>query len=126
MDQYFKLPKSLEVQRSLPSVSDKVAGLPRIQPVVLDTASWNQAMVTQWPDLLTSWNAESPERPPVVSARFKGRRIKTSSYFFSETGPAKSGKRSSLGADLFDPYAPDRAAGPSAEEKEPRFRKKKS
>ena len=123
MDQYFKLTELLDVQRSLPSVSDKVGGsgaeLPRIQPVILDTSSWNQAMVTQWPDLLTSWTAKSPERPPVVSARFKGRRIKTSSYFFSETGPAKSGNRSSLGADLFDPYAPDRAAGSSAEEKEP-------
>ena len=122
MDQYFKLTELLDVQRSLPSVSDKVGGsgaeLPRIQPVILDTSSWNHAMVTQWPDLLTSWTAKSPERPPVVSARFKGRKIKTSSYFFLETGPAKSGKRSSLGADLFDPYAPDRAAGPLAEEKE--------
>ena len=112
MDQYFKLTESLNIQNSsLDSPRNQVirpdAGLPKINPVVLDTTSWNDAIETQLPDLLSSWKAESPNRPPVVSARFKGRRIKTSSYYFSETGPAKRGKQSSIAADLFDPYAPE-------------------
>ncbi|MCP4099757.1 MAG: DEAD/DEAH box helicase [Planctomycetaceae bacterium] len=121
MDQYFKLTESLN--HPSPSSEDprdhvmrSDTGPPKIKPVVLDTTSWNQAIESQLPELLSSWRAESPDKPPVVSARFKGRRIKTSSYYFSETGPAKRGNRSSIAADLFDPYAPERVADPVNEE----------
>jgi SNF2 family DNA or RNA helicase len=120
MDQYFKLTESLNHRGSS---TDKPpnqlirqdAGVPKIEPVVLDTNSWNRAIEAQLPDLLSSWEAESPAKPPVVSARFKGRRIKTTSYYFSETGPAKRGNRSAIAANLFDPYAPEPSAEPVGE-----------
>ncbi len=53
-----------------------------------------------------SWEADSVELPPVVSAKISNRKLKTSSYFFSDVG-ASSGKGASSkkSGGLFDPFS---------------------
>ena len=67
---------------------------------------WQSAIMGSVPDVLNSWVHQSPDRPPVVSARFKKRKIKTCSFFFSPDGQkAKDDSSGSKKANLFDPYA---------------------
>ncbi len=67
---------------------------------------WQSAIMGSVPDVLNSWVHQSPDRPPVVSARFKKRKIKTCSFFFSPDGQkAKDDSNGSKKANLFDPYA---------------------
>ncbi|MFT5300524.1 MAG: SNF2 family DNA or RNA helicase [Mariniblastus sp.] len=84
-------------------------GPPARKPIdvsVLDSGlNWNQALQPVQPALLESWTNQVVERPPVVSAKFRGRRAKTKSYFFTETGTAGKNDQTGAAHALFDPYS---------------------
>jgi SNF2 family DNA or RNA helicase len=88
--------------QSPPPASDPVDHSPNL----LDSIDWNQALLPRQPEFLQPWRASMPVRPQVISAAFRGRRIKTSSYFFTDEGAAGNEKNGSHAAvDFFDPYA---------------------
>lgn len=85
---------------STPSNCDKHLNVP---------IEWNAAIRAAGADISQSWIPDSLESPRVVSAKFRQRRIKISSYFFSADESAGSGKQEKKNS-LFDPYS-----GPSSE-----------
>ncbi len=67
---------------------------------------WNQALIPRQPEFGEPWSPAAPANPPVVSARFRGRRVKTSSYFFGHDGAVGKEKNGSTSpGSFFDPYA---------------------
>ena len=76
---------------------------------------WNQALIPRQAEFLDSWKYQRPDQPPVVSAKFRPKRIKAVSYFFTEDGASK-GSSSVTGQQkspsLFDPFS---AAAPTEE-----------
>ena len=69
---------------------------------------WNQAMIPCQPDFLDSWKYQRPSSPPVVSAKFRPKRIKSTSYFFSEDGASKGASPAAgqgKSQRLFDPFS---------------------
>ena len=80
------------------------------------TIAWNQAMLPTQPEYIDFWQNRRLEKAPVVSAKFKNRRVKTSSYFFTENGAGEQPTTKKSGG-LFDPYAAqDESAAPPVDD----------
>lgn len=66
---------------------------------------WNEAIKGVPPGILDSWTPGKTSQPVVVSAKFRNRRIKTSSYYFGEIGSGESAPGDSIQRKLFDPFS---------------------
>jgi len=69
---------------------------------------WNQSLIPQQPGFHESWKCQRPDKPPVVSAKFRPRRLKAVSYYFTGEGVSKNNSQSSNPQErssLFDPYS---------------------
>lgn len=92
--------------RSKPSNGEPESGSRMNSPFSQKSIDWNQAMLARQPEFMEPWRPDLPSKPPVVSAKFRRRCIKTRSYFFTDAGIAGQEKRgSSASAGFFDPYA---------------------
>jgi SNF2 family DNA or RNA helicase len=65
---------------------------------------WDGSIKPLRPQFVEFWEAGSQELPPVVSAKFGNRRLKTSSYFFTDSGSEETGGNASKAVGFFDPY----------------------
>ena len=101
------------------SAHDQTSSLPNHLPVSIDSIDWNQALLARQPEFWDSWLPVEPAKPPVVSARFRGRRVNVNRYFFTEEGAAGKGKSQSPAAiGIFDPFntvQPDRGRSPASD-----------
>ena len=69
------------------------------------STDWEQAIAGVTPSCADSWIRQKVEHPSVVSARFKNRKIKTCSFFFTPDGQQAKNELSKRKSGLFDPYA---------------------
>ena len=76
-----------------------------------EITSWNHLNSDSPVGMESSWRADFVELPPVVSAKFGNRRIKTQSFFFNEDGATSgTGDRAKFSGGLFDPYSESHSA----------------
>jgi hypothetical protein len=71
-----------------------------------DISNWNHVISNSHVEMESSWHADFVNLPPVVSAKFGTRRIKTKSFFFNQGGATKGDDDpAQKSGGLFDPYA---------------------
>ena len=111
MDQNFhrsqqRDPAGLLNNQPLHSTGTPESGLPGRSAEFGQLIDWNRAMMIQQPEFLNPWFPGLLSKPPVVSAKFRGRRIKTRSFFFADGGNSKTDDNESKSPNsFFDPYA---------------------
>lgn len=76
-----------------------------------EITSWNHLNSDSPVEMESSWRADFVELPPVVSAKFGNRRIKTQSFFFNEDcATSGAGDPAKFSGGLFDPYSESHSA----------------